>query len=1068
MHVRVTSGYTDEIIYKWSRYADYCYMDIEEENSDTLEIVSVDQSASYECEVRRPYYNYDHALSEGYVYESGYESTTVWFGVCVDNGFSIEPADSTSVHVPYGESSTLKVLAHATDTTGITYQWIRYTYDEEGNSLSEELDETGDSLYTGPITAYSTYRCRVRDKYGNDDYVYFYVHVDNHFSVSANTASFDEAGFEYDNWNMGKDLIVYVPADQPVTLTIDVTAEENDGITYEWTKQVYDENGDWIRDEVLDDTNETVIVGPITVPSTYWCRVCDKYGNEDSVWFSIHVDNGLSVIADTSSITEAGYLYENGSICVPLNASVTLKVKATATEMEGVTYEWTKIVYDENSGMERAEVLSDTDDTVIAGPITAYSTYMCRVRDKYGNEESEWFSVYLDNKLSISIDTDTIEESSFRYDNSGGASTSDIRVFVPLNQPVTLKVDVTADELDGVVYEWTRTVYNGSGSYGMEEILAEKTNTLIIDSINTYCNYRCCVRDKYGNVEGVCFGVHVENDFSVSVDTSQFIEAGYHYEYNNYNDNSYTQVCAPLDASVTLRIKATASDPAGITYQWNVLDYVTDTYDSFDGTDCLTIDNVTTTKHYSCYVSDRYNNYYYVSFYVVAGNIVNAEAVGGPLVSVDYGGTATLQVRVTADDMTGITYKWDSAYYSDNNFYPISTGGYYNNDSDTLTIEDVTEHRLYYCWVSDQYGNNEYVPFEVFVNNDFSATAYGTDSRIVEMEVPVGGSASLKVDAKATDSEGIRYKWASVGRLRTDENGEEIVDVATGTDLTLINGPGSNDSLELSNITKSKWYFSRVIDKFSNMIDVFFHVKVPNELAVTPSQMEITVPQGASQILTVTPSALDSEGMRYTWTKQVFNSQGELLGTEMVPCSESKLLLENVTEPAIYRCRVTDRFDNYVNSTFSINIIAPAGYIVTLNDLTNGAASITGIASGNGYSGETTFNVTCVDSCAVLFTTDGENYTRLTGTAGDNGYRFTVDVTQKMTIVVALKGDVNLDGVLKNQDVTMAKAANLGKRTLSTLQEMVADVTGDGVFKNQDITKFKAALLGKTTLNWDI
>ena len=73
-----------------------------------------------------------------------------------------------------------------------------------------------------------------------------------------------------------------------------------------------------------------------------------------------------------------------------------------------------------------------------------------------------------------------------------------------------------------------------------------------------------------------------------------------------------------------------------------------------------------------------------------------------------------------------------------------------------------------------------------------------------------------------------------------------------------------------------------------------------------------------------------------------------------------------------------------------------------------------------------------------------------------------------MTVLVALKGDVNLDGVLKNQDVTMAKAANLGKRTLSKLQEMVADVTGDGVFKNQDITKYKAALLGKTTLSWDI
>ena len=148
--------------------------------------------------------------------------------------------------------------------------------------------------------------------------------------------------------------------------------------------------------------------------------------------------------------------------------------------------------------------------------------------------------------------------------------------------------------------------------------------------------------------------------------------------------------------------------------------------------------------------------------------------------------------------------------------------------------------------------------------------------------------------------------------------------------------------------------------------------------------------------------------------------------------------------------------------------ISGDGYTVTLTDYTKDVAAITGIQDGGTYSGETTFTVSCDNTCAVLYTADGENYTRLTGTAEDNGYSFTVDVTQNMTIVVALKGDVNLDGVLKNQDVTMAKAANLGKRTLSTLQEMVADVTGDGVFKNQDITKFKAALLGKTTLSWDL
>ena len=161
--------------------------------------------------------------------------------------------------------------------------------------------------------------------------------------------------------------------------------------------------------------------------------------------------------------------------------------------------------------------------------------------------------------------------------------------------------------------------------------------------------------------------------------------------------------------------------------------------------------------------------------------------------------------------------------------------------------------------------------------------------------------------------------------------------------------------------------------------------------------------------------------------------------------------------------------DSDVSCIVQLEVTGIDGHTVKVDDRTAGAATVSGIVNGNKYSGKVGFTVSCDDACAVLCTTDGgKTYTRLTATAGNNGYSFSIDVTQEMTIVVALKGDVNLDGVLKNQDVTMAKAANLGKRTLSTLQEMVADVTGDGIFKNQDITKFKAALLGKTTLGWDI
>ncbi len=146
-----------------------------------------------------------------------------------------------------------------------------------------------------------------------------------------------------------------------------------------------------------------------------------------------------------------------------------------------------------------------------------------------------------------------------------------------------------------------------------------------------------------------------------------------------------------------------------------------------------------------------------------------------------------------------------------------------------------------------------------------------------------------------------------------------------------------------------------------------------------------------------------------------------------------------------------------------------AGHTVTLDDYTKGKATITGLVDGNTYAGNTEFTVTSDFACLVLYSADGgQTYTRLTAAGSGNTYSFTVDVDQDLTVVVAIKGDVTLDGELKNQDVTIMKAAYLGKRTVSSLQLMVADVNVDGNLKNQDGTKTKAAFLGKTSLSWDI
>ncbi|MBR2668155.1 MAG: dockerin type I repeat-containing protein, partial [Oscillospiraceae bacterium] len=175
--------------------------------------------------------------------------------------------------------------------------------------------------------------------------------------------------------------------------------------------------------------------------------------------------------------------------------------------------------------------------------------------------------------------------------------------------------------------------------------------------------------------------------------------------------------------------------------------------------------------------------------------------------------------------------------------------------------------------------------------------------------------------------------------------------------------------------------------------------------------------------------------------------------------------VDETTGDTIYTATATFEDENYTD-TYTV---AASGSTVTVEDMTNGAATVSGdiVIGENTLSGATTFTVNCEDACLVAWTADGESYTRLKGTADENSCTFTIDVAQDMSIVIILKGDTSLDGEVKNQDATMAKAASLNKTTLDVLQEMAADVTGDGVLKNQDVTQLKAFILGKAPLQWD-
>ncbi len=99
--------------------------------------------------------------------------------------------------------------------------------------------------------------------------------------------------------------------------------------------------------------------------------------------------------------------------------------------------------------------------------------------------------------------------------------------------------------------------------------------------------------------------------------------------------------------------------------------------------------------------------------------------------------------------------------------------------------------------------------------------------------------------------------------------------------------------------------------------------------------------------------------------------------------------------------------------------------------------------------------VQCVSACAVLVK-NGEEYTRIDAQEySENIYLFSVG--ENVEVVIALKGDVDLNGILNGNDyVEIANPASL-----NSLQFTVADLNEDGVINAIDQSLIKRMMLGK-------
>lgn len=105
-------------------------------------------------------------------------------------------------------------------------------------------------------------------------------------------------------------------------------------------------------------------------------------------------------------------------------------------------------------------------------------------------------------------------------------------------------------------------------------------------------------------------------------------------------------------------------------------------------------------------------------------------------------------------------------------------------------------------------------------------------------------------------------------------------------------------------------------------------------------------------------------------------------------------------------------------------------------------------------------------ACKLGYENADGTYTAIVAEANGDG-TYSYNVSEGIDeVVLVVKGDVSGDGKLLGPDIIQAKAAQLGKRSVTELQKFAADVSGDGKLLGPDIIQAKAAQLGKRPLNW--
>ena len=299
--------------------------------------------------------------------------------------------------------------------------------------------------------------------------------------------------------------------------------------------------------------------------------------------------------------------------------------------------------------------------------------------------------------------------------------------------------------------------------------------------------------DRYNNVIQSSFTIVVENHFK-AVDKK--------------TGERYPTVDTVPGGSVTLEVVASGDDLTGVTANWSNGAAGSSSAGPDDSVIfSQTITGINEQRSVGCSVSDRFGNSAELYYSIRVNHLTATAADTGETtqtINVNPGDSKTLSVKVTADDMSSISYRWDKGHFDENGYNFMDDEYLMGEESSSLKVSAINKTVAYKCGVTDNYGNWVDVYFKLNIDNNFSLSIVGSDGETKRIDVPYGGSTVLEVKASGNDLNGVEYVWE-----------KDRMPYSTGS-----------ASITLQNIYQSQSFTCTATDRFGNSKTVRFTVFV--------------------------------------------------------------------------------------------------------------------------------------------------------------------------------------------------------------------------------------------------